>query len=56
MTDKMILKMQQWLNTTYRTTLGYVLIDENGKTGWTTIYALRRTLQIELGITNTKRY
>lgn len=55
MADAMVLKTQQWLNNMYRGTTGYYDEDipETGKTGWTTIYALTRALQIELGITNT---
>ena len=57
--DEMILKTQQWLNDTYSGNSGYVALDLSesssvrGKTGWTTIYALTRALQIELGITAT---
>lgn len=54
MSDQMVLKTQQWLNTTYGGRTGYGSnIPENGNTGWTTIYALTRALQIELGITAT---
>lgn len=53
MADKMVLKTQQWLNQTYKNKTGYVSVTENGNTGWNTIYALRRALQIELGITAT---
>ena len=56
--DTMVYETQKWLNNTYAGRSGYNLLDlsnENikGKTGWTTIYALTRALQIELGITNT---
>lgn len=51
--DAMVLKTQQWLNKTYKEKTGYVSIPEDGITGWYTIYALRRALQIELGITQT---
>ena len=53
MADVMVLATQKWLNSTYGNNPGFVKIEENGKTGWTTIYALRRALQIELGITAT---
>ncbi len=54
MSDPMVLKTQQWLNQTYGGKTGYGNnIAENGETGWTTIYALTRALQIELGITST---
>lgn len=51
--DIMVLKTQQWLNQTYNGRTGYVSVNETGNTGWSTIYALRRALQIELGITAT---
>lgn len=53
MTDQMVLKAQQWLNRTYRSKAGFGSVEETGKTGWSTIYALIRALQIELGITAT---
>ena len=51
--DPLVLKTQQWLNATYGSDSRYNVIAENGKTGWTTIYALTRAFQIELGIQNT---
>lgn len=53
--DQMVLKTQQWLNRAYRGMTGWYDKDipENGDTGWRTINALTRALQIELGITNT---
>ena len=51
--DPYVLNVQEWLNNTYRGKTGYTEIIENGKTGWTTIYALLHALQIELGITST---
>ena len=51
--DQMVLKTQQFLNAMYGGNSGYSIIPENGLTGWTTIYALTRALQIELGIVNT---
>lgn len=51
--DTMVLKTQYWLNQTYNGRTGYVPVAETGNTGWNTIYALRRALQIELGITAT---
>lgn len=51
--DTMVLRTQQWLNETYNGRTGYVPVSETGNTGWNTIYALRRALQIELGITAT---
>lgn len=48
--DIMVLATQQWLNVTYSGRYGYNEIEEDGMTGWNTIYALIRALQIELGI------
>lgn len=53
MADEMVKKTQQWLNRTYEGDVRYIPISENGLTGWATIYALRRALQIELGINAT---
>ena len=49
----MVLATQQWLNKTYTGRAGYNSVEETGNTGWPTIYALTRALQIELGITAT---
>lgn len=43
--DEKVLMSQQWINENYNQG-----IEENGKTGWPTINALIRCLQIELGI------
>ncbi|MBR2505320.1 MAG: DUF1906 domain-containing protein [Bacilli bacterium] len=51
--DEMVFRTQQWLNSTYGNDSRYNEIEENGKTGWATIYALTRALQIELGIQST---
>lgn len=48
--DEMVLKTQKYLNATYNTNPNWVMIDENGKTGWPTIRGLIRGLQIEIGI------
>lgn len=53
MSDPMVLKTQQWLNSKYGDDSRFEMIPENGNTGWTTIYALIRALQIELGIQST---
>ena len=59
MADLMVQKTQEWLNKKYGGKQGYISLDLSeeagivGKTGWTTIYALIRAFQIELGITNT---
>jgi peptidoglycan hydrolase-like protein with peptidoglycan-binding domain len=51
MVDQMVLLAQQWVNATYRDNPGFNVVQENGQTGWDTMYALTRALQIELGIT-----
>lgn len=48
--DYRVLEAQQWVNRTYLGRAGYNEIEEDGKTGWQTMYALTRALQIELGI------
>ncbi len=50
--DQMVYEAQKWLNTTYGSHPGYKVIEEkeNGRTGWPTMYALTRALQIELNI------
>ena len=48
----MVLETQHWLNTTYGDVPGWVTLEENGSTGWNTIYGLIRGLQHELGITD----
>ncbi|HAT1362539.1 TPA: peptidoglycan-binding protein, partial [Corynebacterium striatum] len=53
MTDQMVLKTQQWLNRTYRSKAGFGSVIEDGYTGWGTVNALIRALQIELGMTTT---
>jgi len=49
--DQMVLETQKWLNKTYSFETG--MVPQNGKTGWRTIYTLRRALQQEMGITAT---
>lgn len=53
MSNPMVLEAQRWLNRTYGDKTGFGSVTENGKTGWATINALIRALQIELGITST---
>ncbi|PLR94623.1 hypothetical protein [Bacillus sp. T33-2] len=48
--DEMVIKVQQWVNSTYSGRYGYNRAPETGKTGWSTMYALTTALQIELGI------
>ncbi|MCP9945047.1 DUF1906 domain-containing protein [Streptomyces somaliensis] len=49
--DKMVLQAQRFINITYGTVPGISKVEEDGKTGWSTMYALTRALQYELGIT-----
>lgn len=51
MVDLWVQKAQGWLNTTYQNVPGYQVIDADGYTGWNTMFALTRAIQIELGIT-----
>lgn len=53
MADEMVKKAQEWVNGEYSGNPGYQEITANGNTGWSTMYALTRALQIELGITAT---
>lgn len=48
--DEMVLRTQQYLNTTYRSNSNWIMISEDGQTGWGTIRGLIRALQIETGI------
>ncbi|MGK5627563.1 glycoside hydrolase domain-containing protein [Streptomyces sp. URMC 123] len=49
MADEQVRRAQRFVNTTYGAAIG-MKVDENGKTGWDTMYALTRALQYELGI------
>ena len=54
--DLYVYNVQRWLNETYRIYVSagrFNLVEEDGQTGWPTIYALIRALQIELGIQAT---
>jgi peptidoglycan hydrolase-like protein with peptidoglycan-binding domain len=51
MVDTMVLKAQQWVNSTYAAVSGYSACPEDGKTGWSVMHSLTRALQHELGIT-----
>ena len=51
--DPYVYNVQKWLNDTYGSDSRFNTVTENGRTGWATIYALTRALQIELGIQNT---
>ncbi|MFF4385747.1 glycoside hydrolase domain-containing protein [Streptomyces sp. NPDC001552] len=50
MADEMVLRVQSWINTTYRGKLGIDPLVENGVTSWKVMFALTRALQYELGI------
>ena len=54
MADEMVRLAQSFVNTTYNNgaTLGTSKLEEDGLTGWTTIYALTRALQYEMGISS----
>ncbi|MGX5682617.1 glycoside hydrolase domain-containing protein [Schumannella luteola] len=52
MADVYVLEAQQWLNLTYGSVAGFLEVDEDGETGWQTMFALTRALQHELGITS----
>ena len=54
--DPYVFNVQHWLNENYGQYVEsgrFNLVEENGKTGWATIYALTRAFQIELGIQTT---
>ncbi|KZX20370.1 glycoside hydrolase domain-containing protein [Rathayibacter tanaceti] len=50
MADEWVLKSQQWVNSTYKGVAGYSPAPETGTSGWSTMFALTRALQIELGL------
>ncbi|WP_433326142.1 glycoside hydrolase domain-containing protein [Spirillospora sp. CA-294931] len=50
MADEMVRRAQRFVNTVYGGRIG-MLVEEDGQTGWSTMYALTRALQYELGIT-----
>ncbi|RAY16116.1 hypothetical protein DPM19_04100 [Actinomadura craniellae] len=50
MADEMVRTAQQWVNATYQNVPGYQPVEENGRTGWSTVFALTRALQHELGL------
>ena len=50
--DEMVLRVQEWLNEKYSYHSQFNKVIENGRTGWSTVYALTRALQIELGISS----
>jgi len=52
MADAWVRRVQEWLNSTYRGVNGVGPVTVNGNTGWSTMYALTRALQHELGISS----
>ncbi|WP_406059171.1 DUF1906 domain-containing protein [Streptomyces sp. NBC_01077] len=54
MADEMVQRAQRFINVTYGNgaTLGISKLEENGRTGWTVMYALTRALQYEMGISS----
>lgn len=52
MSDPWVVQTQQWYVDTYQHRPGYLPIAVDGQTGWNTMYALTRALQIELGISS----
>lgn len=50
MADEMVLATQKWLNKTYGHIPEFNQPNEDGLTGWPTIYALIEGLQVELGV------
>jgi peptidoglycan hydrolase-like protein with peptidoglycan-binding domain len=48
--DEWVLHAQQWVNTVYGGRPGFVPAPENGRTGWPTMFALTRALQLEVGL------
>lgn len=48
--DAQVKAAQTWLNATYGQKTGWVIVAEDGLPGWSTVYALRRALQVELGV------
>ncbi|MEU6103178.1 glycoside hydrolase domain-containing protein [Streptomyces flaveolus] len=51
MADELVLRAQRFVNQTYGSRIG-MTIAEDGISGWNTMYALTRALQVELGITS----
>jgi peptidoglycan hydrolase-like protein with peptidoglycan-binding domain len=51
MADDMVLMAQRFVNSYYGSIEGIPVVEEDGQTGWATMYALTRCLQYELGLT-----
>jgi peptidoglycan hydrolase-like protein with peptidoglycan-binding domain len=50
MADERVRDVQKWLNSTYGPRPGFSPVDQDGSTGWQTMFGLTRALQLELGI------
>ncbi|PGT75522.1 peptidoglycan-binding protein [Bacillus cereus] len=50
--DPAVFAVQTWVNLKYGKIAGFQPAPLNGKTGWSTVFALTRALQVELGITS----
>ncbi|KFM95072.1 DUF1906 domain-containing protein [Bacillus clarus] len=50
--DLAVFAVQTWVNLKYGKIAGFQPAPLNGKTGWSTVFALTRALQVELGITS----
>lgn len=51
--DIYVYRTQKWVNETYDSAPGYVICQETGYTGWSTVLSLTQGLQHELGISPT---
>lgn len=51
MADFWVQEAQTWVNETYGSVPGFTPVEADGITGWRTMFALTRGLQVELGIT-----
>ncbi|MBD8478952.1 glycoside hydrolase domain-containing protein [Microbacterium sp. CFBP 8794] len=50
MSDPWVSNTQKWLNINFSPKAGFSRLDEDGVSGWQTMYALTRSLQFELGV------
>jgi peptidoglycan hydrolase-like protein with peptidoglycan-binding domain len=50
MADFWVEEAQLWVNATYGSAPGWAPVEVDGRTGWRTLFALTRGLQVELGI------
>ncbi|GAA1590227.1 DUF1906 domain-containing protein [Kribbella hippodromi] len=52
--DEWVLEAQRWVNRAYAGRPGFVPAPESGRTGWPTMFALTRALQLELGLSGSQ--